>query len=62
MYLLLRGLTCGRELTREQVRACSASLSGFTVAVRRPARRALLASVALLGLLLAAAGYTHSLL
>ena len=44
------------------MRACSASLSGFTVAVRRPARRALLASVALLGLLLAAAGYTHSLL
>ena len=37
------------------VRACSGSLSGFAVAVRRPARAGLLAAMALLALLLAAA-------
>lgn len=46
--------------TEIDVRACTASLSGFTVALRRPNRRAFLACVALVGLLLAALACVYS--
>ena len=46
--------------TEIDVRACAASLSGFTVALRRPGRRALLACAGLLGLLMAGLAYTIS--